>query len=108
MGANEDDFGIVHRDVPRVLECLVACHAAIEQYLGKKISLGASTKPVYFRIPWSDEQIHWIVPSQPSTLLQTLETCIYSITTKYYAHLDRYQFNIQWVEKIQKFVDFKQ
>ncbi len=97
----EDKYGVVHADIPKVLEHLVSCHSSIEVYVAQQ-SAKKRQKQMYMRM----QPGGGFAESQAA--LQVLETCIYTIIAKFYSHLERFKFSSLWSQKIQKFADFKQ
>jgi hypothetical protein len=95
---------VVHLDVPVVLEALAGCHQAIEEYIARMQT--RKDKPVV-AVFWEKPE-PWVIPQRPVAVLQALELAIYSIITQNYAYLHKFKFDAKVIDKIQRFVDFKQ
>lgn len=93
--AKEDLYGQVHLDIPNILDRLLNMHAAISNYIqATKSNLN-----------------HAVVPSLPLQLLHSIDTCVYSITTKYYHQLSAkklYQGKMKDMSCLERYLEFRQ
>ncbi|KAL2919399.1 Nuclear pore complex subunit [Polyrhizophydium stewartii] len=106
--AHEDKYGMVHRDVPAVLSTLVALLVAIEKYLAHSHT-NLAGRPMPVSAAWrrqTAKSAAWIVPEELHVCVLTLQNAIYRITTTYYSHLSRFEFEQECASRLQAFADF--
>ncbi|RUS23968.1 nucleoporin protein Ndc1-Nup-domain-containing protein [Jimgerdemannia flammicorona] len=96
----EDEYGSVQRDIPKVIECLLACLMAIEAYLQRPPlgpgAGGIKTNP------------HQMLMREPHAVVQVLHGAIYEIVTTFYEYLGEYRFPPKYASKLQSFVELKE
>ncbi|KAJ1979306.1 Nuclear pore complex subunit, partial [Dimargaris xerosporica] len=102
----EDPFGLVQRDLPKVLEDLLAYLTVLEEFMHNPYYLatygecGALADMVFHNTP------HQRLHRQAYVLTQQLQNTIYQIVTAFYEHLPQYKFAPQYVKRLEKFVGF--
>ncbi|KAI9594940.1 nucleoporin protein Ndc1-Nup [Syncephalis fuscata] len=96
---NEDRYGSVQYDVPRVLERYLACMATLKVHQASSPLHGLDA----VRGDLSHAQI---VHRQSLVMKDVFENCIYEITTTFYETLRAYEFPPLVAQQLQPFMDF--
>ncbi|KAJ1961796.1 hypothetical protein IWQ62_003744 [Dispira parvispora] len=106
----EDPYGSVQRDVPKVLECLLDYLTLLDEFC---------RDPYYYQIVKNSGPGHSALTDllrnsphqhahrQAYALVQELQTTIYRIVTAFYEHLDQYKFKPECTKRLQQFVNFE-
>jgi len=95
----EDKYGIIQRDIQQILECLLQCLLDVETFI--------KNPP----IPLSSEEIiqyNKNMPIKLDVIISTLQSTIYQIVIKFYDSLDNFPFSNKYLQKLQRFIDFKE
>ncbi|ORX48631.1 hypothetical protein BCR36DRAFT_371124 [Piromyces finnis] len=95
----EDKYGIIQRDIQQILECLLQCLLDIETFI--------KNPPV----PLTAEEIikyNKNMPAKLDILITNLQSTIYQIVIKFYDSLDNFSFSNKYLQKLQRFIDFKE
>ncbi|ORX90052.1 hypothetical protein K493DRAFT_62945, partial [Basidiobolus meristosporus CBS 931.73] len=95
----EDLYGTVQRDIPRILECLLACLITIETFI--------QAPPIHSN-PGKARDTHQRLQRQSFAVVNALQTSIYEITTTFYENLSGYKFPPKYALRLQSFMDFKE
>ncbi|ORX87332.1 hypothetical protein BCR32DRAFT_289443 [Anaeromyces robustus] len=95
----EDKYGIIQRDIQQILECLLQCLLDAETFI--------KNPPVALSV---DEIINYNknMPAKLDIIISTLQSTIYQIVIKFYDSLDNFSFSNKYLQKLQKFIDFKE
>ncbi|KAI8052794.1 nucleoporin protein Ndc1-Nup [Syncephalis plumigaleata] len=95
----EDRYGSVQHDVPRVLECYLACISALQAY--------QATSPLKQLDVVRGNLTHGqVVHRQSLVMLDVLQNCVYEITTTFYESLRAFEFPPLVAQQLQVFMDF--
>ncbi|OUM68676.1 hypothetical protein PIROE2DRAFT_3518 [Piromyces sp. E2] len=95
----EDKYGIIQRDIQPILECLLQCLLDVETFI--------KNPPV----PLAAEEIvkyNKNMPVKLDVIIATLQSTIYQIVIKFYDSLDNFTFSNKYLQKLQRFIDFKE
>ncbi|KAJ1649495.1 Nuclear pore complex subunit [Dispira simplex] len=106
----EDPYGSVQRDVPKVIECLLEYLALLDKFC---------RDPYYYQIVKNSgpehsaltdllrNSPHQYAHRQAYALVQELQTTVYRIVTAFYEHFDQYKFKPECTKRLQQFVNFE-
>ncbi|KAJ3051322.1 Nucleoporin NDC1 [Rhizophlyctis rosea] len=101
--ATEDRFGTVSQDLGPLLECLLRCLIALEEY---SVRVGNQMRR---RSHSSNGRLgRQVVARSNLMMINELQTCIYAITNKFRDHLKDKKFRDPYAERLQGFVDFRE
>ncbi|KAL1916546.1 uncharacterized protein VTP21DRAFT_5737 [Calcarisporiella thermophila] len=89
---HEDQYGVVQRDIPRVLECLLTCLMATEEFLQRP----------------PDKRKRARVVQETHAVVTAIEACIYEIVVVFYESLGEMRFPPRIAQRLQVFMDFKE
>ncbi|KAJ3412681.1 Nucleoporin NDC1 [Chytridiales sp. JEL 0842] len=96
--SKEDPYGLVQKDVPLILETLLGCLCAVEKHV--------SHPPSHFK--GRRKEVGQVLLGECYTMINVLKGCVYEITTSLHAHLGRYKFDSEYVDKLERFVEFQE
>ncbi|KAJ3255423.1 hypothetical protein HDU77_003687 [Chytriomyces hyalinus] len=101
----EDQYGIIHRDIPDVLGSLLSCLIAVETFMAQPPGVA----------DFSEKQSCMLLEGFPGgqivlkdayAVVVLLQTNIYYITTHLGDHLARYKFDPAVADKLKRFIEF--
>ncbi|KAL6602609.1 hypothetical protein LY90DRAFT_666579 [Neocallimastix californiae] len=95
----EDKYGIIQRDIQPILECLLQCLLDVETFI-KNPPITLSPEEI---IKYNKE-----MPVKLDIIISTLQSTIYQIVIKFYDSLDNFSFSNKYLQKLQRFIDFKE
>ncbi|KAK9766204.1 Nuclear pore complex subunit [Basidiobolus ranarum] len=96
----EDLYGTVQRDIPKILECLLACLITVETYI--------QSPPMQSNSGIKARDMHQSLQRQSFAVINVLQTSIYEITTAFYENLSGYKFPPKYAVRLQSFMDFRE
>jgi hypothetical protein len=95
----EDKYGIIQRDIQQILECLLQCLLDVETFI-KNPPVGLSPEEI---IKYNKD-----MPIKLEIIISTLQSIIYQIVIRFYDSLDNFSFSNKYLQKLQRFIDFKE
>ncbi|KAK5667581.1 Nuclear pore complex subunit [Batrachochytrium dendrobatidis] len=105
---HEDKYGMVHRDVPHILNTLTLLLITMERFV-THVHRDGSGRPMAAGILWKRHTARsatWVVPQELHICLLVLQNSIYRIVTTYYSHLSRFDLLPETAARLQQFLDF--